>query len=108
MMLLSYLSQLLFVFFAISLGGRHHGNRIVYSFVYGIVLYSIQQLISIIWLGMLAIINPNIMTNLATNGQVASDLFGIVYGSSTILSLLIIVAYWFGTVWMLKHKLNLE
>lgn len=108
MMLLSYLSQLLFVFFAISLGGRHHGNRIVYSFVYGIVLYSIQQLISIIWLGMLAIINPNIMTDLATNGQVASDLFGIVYGSSTILSLLIIVAYWFGTVWMLKHKLNLE
>lgn len=107
-MLFSYLGQLLFIFFAISLGQRHNGNRIVYSFVYGIVLYSIQQLISIIWLGLLAIFNPNIMTAMTTGGEVSPDFFGVVYGSSVVLSLLIIAAYWFGTVWMLKHKLNLE
>lgn len=105
MLAVSYLSQLLFIYFAISLGQKHCGNTILYSFVYGFVLYAVTQVISLIMMFGIALIDPSIMSNeiVPTSGTLH-----LLYGTSAILSLIFIAFYWYGTVYMFDKKLNLE
>lgn len=107
MMALSYLSQLLFFFFALALGQRHSTNRILYSFVYGILLYCIQQAISFLTLGGLMLIYPDILNTPQVN-VLPTDMLQTLYATTTVTSLVIIAVYWYGTVHMLSKKLNLE
>lgn len=107
-MALSYLSQLLFFFFALVLGQRQNGNRILYSFVYGAVLYCIQQALSFLLIGVLMLIYPNILDAFNQTNLPPTDMLQALYAMTTVTSLLIIAAYWYGTTYTLDKKLNLE
>lgn len=107
-MALSYLSQLLFFFFALVLGQRQSGNRILYSFVYGAVLYCIQQALSFLMIGLLMLLYPNILDTFNQTNLPPTDMLQALYAMTTVTSFLIIAAYWYGTTWTLDKKLNLE
>lgn len=107
-MALSYLSQLLFFFFALVLGQRQNGNRILYSFVYGAVLYCIQQALSFVMIGALILFYPNILDTFNQSNMPPTDMLQALYAATTVTSLCIIGVYWYGTVRTLDKKLNLE
>lgn len=108
MCIISYIVQLLFFYFAIALGQRHNTNRLVYSFVYGLVLYSIQQVISLIFLGIFILVNPDVVSMLNNQVSPSVSILGVIYVGSMIISIVIGLAYYFGTVYIFKKKLNLE
>lgn len=107
-MLCSYVMQLLFFFLAIALGQRHNSNRLVYSFVYGIVLYSIQEFLGVLLLLVIWLINPSIMDMLMNNVTPSVSVLGTIYLGSTLLSIFMAGMYYFGTVYIFNKKLNLE
>lgn len=108
MCIISYIVQLLFFYFAIALGQRHNTNRLVYSFVYGLVLYSIQQVISLIFLGIFIFVNPDVVSMLNNQVSPSVSVLGVIYVGSMIISIVIGLVYYFGTVYIFKKKLNLE
>ncbi len=108
MCIISYIVQLLFFYFAIALGQRHNTNRLVYSFVYGLVLYSIQQVISLIFLGIFILVNPDVVSMLNNQVSPSVSILGVIYVGSMIISIVIGLVYYFGTVYIFKKKLNLE
>lgn len=108
MIIISYVVQLLFFYFAIALGQRHNTNRLVYSFVYGLVLYSIQQVISLIFLGIFIFINPDVVAMLNNQVSPSVSILGVIYIGSMIISIVIGLIYYFGTVYLFQKKLNLE
>lgn len=108
MIIISYVVQLLFFYFAIALGQRHNTNRLLYSFVYGLVLYSIQQVVSLIFLGVFILINPDVVSMLNNQVSPSVSILGVIYVGSMIISIVIGLIYYFGTVYIFNKKLNLE
>ena len=108
MCIVSYIVQLLFFYFSIALGQRHQRNRLLYSFVYGLVLYSIQQVISLIFLGGFILLNPDVVAMLNNQVSPSVSILGVIYVGSMIISIVIGLIYYFGTVYIFNKKLNLE
>ena len=108
MCIVSYIVQLLFFYFSIALGQRHQRNRLLYSFVYGLVLYSIQQVISLIFLGVFILVNPDVVAMLNNQVSPSVSILGVIYVGSMIISIVIGLIYYFGTVYIFNKKLNLE
>lgn len=63
-LLLSYICYVLMVYAGISLGNMHSKNKITFSVIYTVVIYYITQIIGIIMLGIIFLINPDIMSQL--------------------------------------------
>lgn len=108
MMICSFIMQLLFFYLAIALGQRHNSNRLVYSFVYGIVLYCVQELGGFVLILIVWLLNPDIMNMLMNNVTPSVSILGTLYLGSTMLCLIMAGLYYAGTVYIFNKKLNLE
>lgn len=108
MMVCSYVMQLLFFYLAIALGQRHNSNRLVYSFVYGIVLYCIQECLGVLLLLVVWLFNPGITEMLTNNVTPSVSILGAIYLGSTLISLITAGVYYALTVYIFNKKLNLE
>lgn len=88
--------------------GQKHNNKIVYSIIYGIVLYNITQIISVILLLPFMLMDSNYQQYVAGNNVLDFGLINGFLGISLIISVLFIVAYYFVAVKTFDKKLNLE
>lgn len=104
-LLLGYLSNLLLVYVSLALGHLQNKNRLVFAVVYGIVVYTISQIVSLIALTPCLIVDPGL---LATNATPAKDILMPLLGISLGVSILLIIAYYLITLKILKKNLNLE
>lgn len=105
--ILSYIMQLLLIYAAIALGQKHNNNKIVFSIIYGIVLYNINQIITSVILLIPMFLNDNIRKYLESDMPPINILNGFII-ASLVLSAIIIVVYYFFTTKTMDKKLNLE
>lgn len=104
---ISYISNLLLIYLAIGLGQKHNGNKKVYSFVWGIALYNVTQVVSSILLFIPSIFNSKYMSSFDEEVPDASFINGfLIY--ALIVSILICIVYHVINVKILEKKLNLE
>lgn len=107
MLLVSVLSSILLYYFAMSLGQTRNDKKLLYSIVYGVILYSIVQMVGVIFTLIIGISNPSIIEN-ANNAVPDKSFLNLIFGYSSILSIVILVVYYMGSVKILDKKLNLE
>lgn len=108
-LLFSYIQQLLFIYFALALGQTRSSHKITYSFVFGFVIYFVTQIVTTVALLGLGLCVPEIRTAMF-NAEATFSNQAII--SLLIWSVVTIVitcgAYFFGTTYTLKKKLNLD
>ncbi len=63
-LLLSYICYVLMVYAGISLGNMHSKNKIVFSVIYTVVIYYITQMLGVLLIGIMFLVNPDIMSQL--------------------------------------------
>ena len=111
LLLLSLLIGVVFnqimIYASIALGQKHN-SKILYSIIYGIVIYNATQIISTILLLPFMLMDSNYQQYV--DGSNVLD-FGLINGFialSLVISILFIVAYYFLAVKTFDRKLNLE
>lgn len=102
-----YISNMLTVYAAIALGQKHNGNKKVYSIVYGIVLYNVNQIVSSIIIFIPSLFNKNYMKYLEQDMPPYTFLNGFMT-FALIISIIMGIAYYFLTVKTMEKKLNLD
>ena len=105
-LLLSYICYVLMVYTGISLGNMHSKNKITFSVVYTVAIYYVTQILGVLMLGIIFLINPDIMGQL---DQAIPDkkYFIQVIGSGIGLNIVVVLVCYFICYNRLKH-LNLS
>lgn len=104
--LIGQITNILLVFTSISFGQKHATNKLLYSVIYGIVIYNITQIITtIIYLPIL--LNDKYVEALSETIP-ASNILNIMLIIATTTSLIIGIIYYILTKKNLENKLNLE
>ena len=104
--LISVIFNQVMIYASIALGQKHN-NKVMYSVIYGVVLYNVTQILSVVILLPVMFLDPNYQKYI--NGTSISD-FGLINGYllfALFLSILFTVAYYVLTVKVLDKKLNL-
>lgn len=111
LMILSIFIGVLFnqvmIYASISLGQKHN-SKILYSIIYGVVLYNVTQIGSVILMLPFMLLDSNYQQYIQ-NSNISN--FGLINGFlvfSLIISILFILAYYFLAVRMFNKKLNLQ
>ncbi len=105
--ILSIIFQQLIMYASIALGQKQNNNKIIYSIVFGIVLYNINQIISAVILLFPMLFNKELWENLNQDNIAPSVLNGYL-GASIVISILFIIGYYLLTTKTLEKNLNLE
>ena len=100
------ITNTLLIYVSISFGQKHSPNKLLFSIIYGVAIYHITQIVTmIIYLPIL--LNENIVDSL--NETIPeSQALNIVLGISLIISFIIGTVYYIFTKKNLETKLNLE
>ncbi len=104
---LSYINYLVTVYLAIALGHKRNNNKIIASVVYGIIIYIILQFASLISVGVVCIINPNIINELSMDIIPVNAMLQLM-SASLILILIFNIIEQVLTIKVVSTKLNLE
>ena len=105
--LISVIYNQVMLYASIALGQKHN-NKVMYSVIYGLVLYNVTQILSVVILLPVMFLDSNYQKYI--NGTSISD-FGLINGYlllALFLSILFTVAYYILTVKVLDKRLNLE
>lgn len=105
--ILGLIMQQLLIYASIALGQKHNTNKIAYSFVYGIVLYNVNQIISAIVIFFPMLFNSNLKKYMDSD-YIPNSAFNYIMITSIILTVVLIGAYFFTTTKVMEKKLNLE
>lgn len=99
---IGYMSYIMMVFAGISLGQSHNSNKLVFSVVWSIGLYYASQIISVIFLGIMALSNPGFID--ALNQDIPTpDIMKQIIMFSFVSSLSLMVIYYIISHNRLKH-----
>lgn len=104
---LGLIMQQLLIYASIALGQKHNTNKIAFSFVYGIVLYNVNQIISAIIIFLPMLFNSKLKEYIKSD-NIPNDGFNYIMITSIILTLVLIGTYFFTTTKVMDKKLNLE
>ena len=111
LLLLSLLVGVIFnqimIYASIALGQKHN-SKILYSIIYGIVIYNATQIISTILLLPFMLMDSNYQQYIEESNVLDFGLINGFIALSLVISILFIVAYYFLTVKTFDKKLNLE
>lgn len=88
--------------------GQKHNNKIIYSIIYGFVLYNVTQIGSVILMLPFMLFDSNYQKYIQASNISDFGLINGFLGLSLIISILFIIAYYFLAVWAFNKKLNLE
>ncbi len=101
-----FLNQLM-VYLSIALGQKHNNNKLLYSFVYGIVIYNVVQIVSTVLILLPMIFNSDWFKYLDSDMPPMNILNGFIGASCGISIIITFVLYYF-TKKTMETKLNLE
>ena len=104
---ISFVMQQLMIYLAISLGQKHNSNRVVYSVIYGIVIYNINQVVSAIILLIPSVFSKKWMEYLE-NDMPPINILNTYLGISIVVAVALSIFYYIYTTRIMEKKLNLE
>lgn len=99
--------QQLLMYTSIALGQKQNANKVVYSVIFGIVLYNINQIISAAILLIPVLFNRELWEKLNQN-NIAPNVLNGYLGASIFISIIFIAGYFFLATRTLEKHLNLE
>lgn len=103
-----YFSQQLLFYLSMALGQKHNTHKVMYSIIYGIVLYNVMQIISTIILAFPALFNSS-FRDLIFHNQTPSIAFLNCYlGIAFVINAIIIIIFYVATTKILEKNLNLD
>ena len=105
--LVGYMSYVLIFYLSLILGHQKSKNKLVYSFIYGLIIYSIIQVLSFISLGVAILFDHNIINVMNDASATFKDMASVLI-SSGVLSCMIPFACYFISCKAINTKLNLE
>ena len=112
LMLLSYISQMQIFFLSMMLGQTRNTNKVMFSIVFAILIYTVLQIASLVVLGLDYLIAPDIMdtmmNSIAPTLKEINDFVLLVFGTTTIFTIILMIGIHMLTVWLTNRKLNLE
>ena len=106
-LIISVIFNQVMIYASIALGQKHN-NKIAFSIIYGIILYNVTQILSLIILLPFMLLNTNYQEYI--NATYTTD-YGLINGYlalALVISILFTVLYYVLTVKVLDKKLNLE
>ena len=106
-LLLGYLNYIQIIYTSLAFGQMHNSNKIVDSFVSGLIIYTAAQTFNLITLGLFIVIFPDTIDMVNTN-SVTPSFFTQIFLYGMILQIIYFVAYYVITTVVLNKKLNLE
>lgn len=105
--IVSVIFQQLLMYASIALGQKQNNNKVIYSIVFGIVLYNINQIISAVILLLPILFNRELFDKLNNDNIMPSVLNGYL-AASIVISILFVFGYFLLTTRTLEKNLNLE
>lgn len=102
-----YMAYILTFYLALVLGHQKNKNKIVYSIIYGLVIYSVLQILSFVALGVAMIFDHNIVNVMQMETATFKDMASV-FITTEILNIMIPFACYFITCKAINTKLNLE
>ncbi len=107
MMIISYASNLLMFYLSICLGQMENERKGLYSVVFGIAVYTVSQVVSSVLLFGAMYLNKGFIEELNKTVPSADALYYL-FGVTTIIMVILPVAYYVLSVKIMDKKLNLE
>lgn len=110
-MLVSYVSQVQIFYLAMLLGQTRNTNKVLFSFVFGIIIYIALQFVSMLSIGLDYLINPNLMAILDSSTASFSEVYDAVVlllATTNIICIIIMIVIHYIGVYIVNNKLNLE
>lgn len=107
LLILSNVSNILLYYLAICLGQTRNDKKVLYSVAFGFIVYTVVQILGTVSMFLLGFIKPEIM-NMSNHTAPGKDLMYLLFGYSTVFSLILIVGYFLLCKYLLDKKLNLE
>lgn len=108
--IVSGILQILIIYAAIAFGQKRNGNRVAYSFIIGIIMYNINQVISAIFLFIPALFNRDFLNYFTESSEVMPPM-SIMYsyfGTAIVVAIVMSIIYFRLTAKTFEKKLNLE
>lgn len=106
MMIIGFISSILFFYCSLCLGQTRSDKKLTYSIVYGLIVYMASQAFSSVILFGYMLINPSFAST--TNATITPPEFYTVLGISAVLSIIYVVSYFIISTQTLENKLNME
>lgn len=107
-MVLSYLSQQILFYLSIALGQKHNNHKIMYSIIYGIVIYNVIQVVLTVILIAPGMLNSAFRDMLFNNQAPSMDFLNCYLGFANIVTILVSVLLYIATTKVLENHLNLD
>lgn len=106
-LVVGHISNMLLIYTSISLGQMRSGNKAAYSFIFGILIYNVTQIVSSLILFVPALFMKDYISNFEKEVPSAGFINGFVLYAS-IISIIICIVYHIINVKALEKKLNLD
>lgn len=110
-MLITYVSQVQIFYLAMLLGQTRNTNKVLFSFVFGIIIYIVMQIISTVSVGVCYMISPEMMDIFNSSTASFTDVYDatiLILGVTIVLNIICLVAMHYISVYVVNRKLNLE
>lgn len=107
-MILSYLSQQVLFYLSMALGQKHNNHKVMYSIIYGIVIYNAIQILLTLILIVPGFISSSFRDILFNNQIPSIDFLNCYLGFANIVTILITIGIYIITTKVLENQLNLD
>lgn len=110
-MLISYVSQVQIFYIAMLLGQTRNTNKVLFSFVFGIIIYIVLQFVSLISIGIDYLINPQLMEIMDSSTAAPSEIYNVVLlmlVTTNVICIIVMAVIHYISVYIVNNKLNLE
>ena len=91
-----------------ALGQKHNNHKVMYSIIYGIVIYNAIQILLTLILIIPGFINPSFRDILFNNKIPSIDFLNCYLGFANIVTILITIGIYIVTTKVLENQLNLD
>lgn len=105
---LSYLSQQILFYLSMALGQKHNNHKVMYSIIYGIVIYNVIQVVLTIILLAPAMLSSAFREMIFNNQAPSIDFLNCYLGFANVVTILITVLLFIATTKVLENHLNLD
>ncbi len=105
---LSYLYQQILCYLSMALGQKHNNHKVMYSIIYGIVIYNVIQVVFTVILFIPGLFNSSFNAMIFENQNPSFDFLNCYLGFTNVITIIVAIALYIATTKILEKHLNLD